>query len=149
MDRTEFIDQLRMSLNGKLEPQEVTDNIRYYEDYINTQIRMGRPEAEVMEGLGSPRLIARTIADASQSLSQEYEQPVQEKEERREKHRFSWVSGILAKFFLMPKWARDLIGILVMILVLALVFTILKALLPLLIVFMIVVLFAKFFRELK
>ena len=64
MEKTEFLDQLRVSLNGKIDPQEVNENLRYYEDYINIQIRMGKTETEVMELLGSPRLIARSITDA-------------------------------------------------------------------------------------
>ena len=64
MDKTEFLDQLRVSLNGKMDAEEVTDNLRYYEEYINGQLRLGRTEAEVMTSLGSPRLIARSIADA-------------------------------------------------------------------------------------
>lgn len=149
MDKTEFINQLQMSLNGKLDPQDVNENVRYYEDYINTQIRMGRSEADVLNTLGSPRLIARTITDASGITAQDDEETVQSQDYRREGKRFSWASRILAKFFLLPKWAKNVIGLVIMVMVLSLIFTILKALLPIILVLMIVVLMAKFFRELK
>ena len=149
MEKTEFLDQLRMSLNGRLEPQDVNENLRYYEDYINMQVRMGKPESEVMEALGSPRLIARTITDANGIATQEYDDQVQDQNENRDKRRGSWIAGILAKFFLLPGWARTLIGVLFVVLLLSVVFTILKALLPVIIILLIVAFMAKFFRDLK
>lgn len=149
MEKTEFLDQLRMSLNGKLEPQDVNENLRYYEDYINTQVRMGRRESEVMEALGSPRLIARTITDANGIATQEYEEQVQEQSEQQERKRFSGIAKILAKFFLLPQWARTLISVFAVLLILSLAFTILKALLPIIIILLIVAFMAKFFRDLK
>ena len=65
MTKQEFINKLRISLNGKVSPGVVTENINYYEDYINTEIRNGRTEAEVLASLGDPRLIARTIAETN------------------------------------------------------------------------------------
>lgn len=151
MEKTEFLDQLRQSLNGRLEPQEVTENLRYYEDYINMQIRMGKPETEVMEVLGSPRLIARSIMDAKGVAAEEYQENYGKQEEtssyegRFSGSKLSW----LAKFFALPKWVRNVIGIVVFVLFLGLAFTILKALLPALLVIFIVMTMIKFFRELK
>ncbi len=45
-----------MALNGRVSPGLVMDNVNYYQDYINTEIRKGRTEGN----LGIP-LIARTI----------------------------------------------------------------------------------------
>mgnify|MGYP003232489390 CR=1 FL=1 len=61
MNKQEFVDRLRMALNGHVSPGLVMDNVNYYQDYINTEIRKGRTEEEVLESLGDPRLIARTI----------------------------------------------------------------------------------------
>ena len=61
MNKQDFIDRLRMALNGRVSPGLVMDNVNYYEDYINTEVRKGRTEEEVLESLGDPRLIARTI----------------------------------------------------------------------------------------
>lgn len=65
MTKQEFIDRLRAALNGNVSPAQVTENVKYYEEYINTQIRMGKSEAEVLEGLGDPRLIAKSIGAAN------------------------------------------------------------------------------------
>lgn len=41
----------------------VEDNVRYYQNYISQEIASGKSEKEVLEELGDPRLIARTIID--------------------------------------------------------------------------------------
>ena len=64
MNKQEFVDRLRTSLSGRISPVLVEENARYYEDYINTHIRLGEPEEDVLEGLGDPRLIARSIVAA-------------------------------------------------------------------------------------
>lgn len=61
MTRQEFLDTLARILNRELSEAEVADNIRYYEEYMDQEIRNGRTEAEVLASLGDPRLIARTI----------------------------------------------------------------------------------------
>ena len=63
MDKQDFIDRLRMALNSRVSADVVADEVNYYEDYINTQIRMGKNESDVLRELGDPRLIARSITD--------------------------------------------------------------------------------------
>ncbi len=65
MSKQEFINRLQAALNGRVSPAAVAENVNYYEDYINTQIRLGKSEEEVLESLGDPRLIARTIVETS------------------------------------------------------------------------------------
>ncbi len=61
MTKQEFLKVLQTSLNGKISDAQVADHLRYYEEYINNEIRSGRSEQDVMDSLGDPRLIARTI----------------------------------------------------------------------------------------
>lgn len=63
MSKQEFIDRLRAALSGRVNSGLVTENVNYYEDYINTEIRKGRTEEEVLKSLGDPRLIAKTIIE--------------------------------------------------------------------------------------
>ena len=72
MNKQDFIDRLRMALNGRVSPGLVMDNVNYYEDYINTEIRKGRTEEEVLESLGDPRLIARTIIQTNGGDNRQY-----------------------------------------------------------------------------
>lgn len=72
MTKQEFLDRLRMSLHGKILPGQVVENLQYYEDYINTEIRKGTAEEEVLAKLGDPRLLARTIVETQSGQSAEY-----------------------------------------------------------------------------
>lgn len=63
MEKQEFLDKLRLALGGKVSPEVMTDTMNYYEEYINTELRLGKSPDEVMEALGDPRLIARTIVE--------------------------------------------------------------------------------------
>ncbi len=64
MNRQEFLNRLEEALEGEVSPRVIQDNLRYYRDFISGEISRGRREEDVMEELGDPRLIARTIIDA-------------------------------------------------------------------------------------
>ena len=63
MTKYEFLNDLKASLTGSVSGQVINENMQYYDDYIAGEVRKGRTEAEILEGLGDPRLIARTIID--------------------------------------------------------------------------------------
>lgn len=63
MTRTEFIETLRNQLVGEVSEEEIENTIRYYQEYISEAMRQGKTEAQVLEELGSPNLIARTVID--------------------------------------------------------------------------------------
>ena len=65
MSQNEFLSTMRSALSGKVPANIIEENIRYYEDYIGTQMRQGKTEAEVLDALGDPRLLARTIIEAN------------------------------------------------------------------------------------
>ena len=52
MNKIEFVEQLRRSLSGIEDYTFVNDTIAYYENYIESQIRMGKSEEQVMQELG-------------------------------------------------------------------------------------------------
>lgn len=82
MNKTEFIEKLQRALAGGLPSGQVAENVRYYQDYIDSEMRRGRSEREVMELLGDPRLLARSIIEAnkragtSYGSNQEYDEEV-------------------------------------------------------------------------
>ncbi len=61
MNKVEFIDMLRRHISEVGDPAFVNDTIDYYQDYIDTAIRKGSSEEDVLAGLGDPRLIAKSI----------------------------------------------------------------------------------------
>lgn len=88
MTKTEFLQILREELDGRVPYSVIQENLTYYDSYISSEAAKGIPESQVIEDLGGPRLIARTIVDAALdtedrpdgyqtygSGSQEYRQP--------------------------------------------------------------------------
>jgi len=65
MTKDDFLSELRSALSGNVSAAVINDNIGYYENFINTEIRKGATEEEVLAGLGNPRLIAKTVIDTA------------------------------------------------------------------------------------
>ena len=61
MTRQEFIRKLQEALNGKLDAATIQDHLKFYDDYIIEEMRKGKSEQEVLELLGDPWAIAKTI----------------------------------------------------------------------------------------
>ncbi len=155
MTKQEFLEKLRLALNGRVSPAQLMENLSYYEDYINTEIRKGKGEEEVLAGLGDPRLIARTIVETggfqgSGETSGEYaagsgkSRRGDKGKHRQDSPREEMSSGIV---FRVPLWVWGVLFILVVVLVLSLVFSIVSALLPVLLPILVVVFLVKLFRD--
>lgn len=154
MDRQEFVSRLRACLSGRISPALVEENTRYYEDYINTHIRLGEPEESVLEALGDPRLIARSIvaADSVRTGKTDEDREYWDNEEDAEGRR-----GLMSRFLHMaslPSWAFPVMaaGVLLLVfvvlgLILSLVLHMLVWLWPLFAIAMIVIFFIKLFRD--
>lgn len=63
MYRAEFLDILKTQLSGQMHEGKIAAHLRYYEDYIQSKVRGGTPEEDVIAQLGDPRLIAKTLLD--------------------------------------------------------------------------------------
>ena len=128
MDKYEFVRQLNASLKGKISERELDDIMVYYQDYIDTEIKKGRSETEVLQALGSPRLLARSIAQTEQP---EY---IQEAYEDTETYYEQKGKRIRVGNRLVPLWLVLVLVILGLVVILAVVFKILIALLPVILV---------------
>lgn len=167
MSKQEFIDKLRAALNGRISPSQVIDNLNYYEDYINTQIRMGRTEEEVLGELGDPRLIARTIIETSGSDGDGNAQGAENGQSgyneagyngngsgyggsdwRRERFRGRDQGyGQHAHEFRVLKWVWAILGILLFVVVMGFVFSVMSYLSPVIVPILVVVFLVKLFRD--
>ncbi|MDO5136323.1 MAG: DUF1700 domain-containing protein [Eubacteriales bacterium] len=75
MNRAEFLEILREQLSGQMHEGKMAAHLRYYEDYIQSQVQKGIREEDVLQGLGDPRLIAKTLIDREgDSLGGNYEE---------------------------------------------------------------------------
>ena len=68
MNKKEFLDGLRQSLEGEVDSSVIDQNIQYYQHYISSQ--GGMDEESIVEELGSPRLIAKTIIESERAAKQ-------------------------------------------------------------------------------
>ena len=71
MSKNEFLSILRGQLTGQIPTSEVESQISYYEAYISGQMGNGASEESVVEELGDPRLIAKTLIDSTNRAAEE------------------------------------------------------------------------------
>ena len=66
MNKIEYVQTIEKALVGHVSPQELQDTVNYYRDYIDMEIRKGRSEQEVLDQLGNPRLLVKSIIAAKE-----------------------------------------------------------------------------------
>ena len=146
MTKYDFLDRLKLALSGKVSATLIQENMTYYSEYIDTQLRMGRSEQEVMDMLGDPRLIARTIVqtngtetaeEASYRESTSYDDTKYNSENYRDE----------VKVRNMPGWLWTVIVILIVVCVISFIFSLVSFLLPFVLPVLIVLFFVKLFRD--
>ena len=150
MNKQEFIDRLRAALNGRVSPGLVTENVNYYEEYINMEIRKGRSEAEVLQMLGDPRLIAKTIIETSGKGKQSGYQDAGSSGEAYREAEYTGGNRDSAKpvkKYQVPGWLVTVIIILVIVLIFSLIFSVLSFLAPVIIPIFVVMFLVKLFRD--
>lgn len=70
MNKQKFLDKMRQALTGQVSSKIMSENINFYSDYIDSEILSGKKESEVLDLLGDPRLLAKTIIDLGGSGSE-------------------------------------------------------------------------------
>ena len=61
MNREDFIKGLQESLTGEVSQSVIYENVNYYNNYIIEETRKGKRESDVLEALGDPWVIGKTI----------------------------------------------------------------------------------------
>ena len=135
MTKAEFLEMMEQKLTGELDEHTVGKTLRYYSEYIDSEMRKGKTEQEVLEDLGSPLLIARTILDTQGNETANFSQTrpegeTKEEEKGTESHR--WNKGLV---------------LLCLLAVLFLLFTILRVLLPILLPVLLVLFVISLFKK--
>lgn len=153
MNKQEFVDRLRSSLSGKVSPALVEENARYYEEYINTQIRLGEQEEKVLEALGDPRLIARSIVAAESGRAadgdyREYDGGSEREVDGGRKSRHSF------KVTKLPSWSLPVLAVGALLVIFAVIGLIFQLVLrvftwlwPIIFIAMVIIFFIKLFRD--
>lgn len=140
------MERLQRALAGGVNSSQVAENVRYYQDYIDTEIRKGRSEAEVLSVLGDPRLLAKSIIEANKRAGY-IEGTNQNYDEERQEDREQGGTGVSGATVRMPGWLIILIVAVVALLIIGVIFSVISLLAPIIIPVLIVVLLFNFIRS--
>lgn len=135
MTKYEFINELNAHLKGKISTQELNDLIVYYQEYIDTQMRKGKTEEEVLKELGSPRLLAKSIVQ-TKGVTDTQEDSYRSFEE--DEPNKSDTNKVYFRGKAYPAALAIIIAIVVVVLILALVLHVIVFLAPAILVFAVV-----------
>lgn len=64
MTKQEFLEELKQALSGQVSSEVLMDTYRYYANYIEEEMQRGKSEEQVLNELGRPALIARSVIAA-------------------------------------------------------------------------------------
>ena len=157
------MEKLQRALAGGLNSSQVTENVRYYQEYIDTEIRKGRSESEILTALGDPRLLAKSIIEANKragksgGTNQNYDEEIADDgvgqgyyrsyNHQRNEDRNPYEDTMNGKVFRMRGWLLLLIITVVVLLIIGVAFSLISVLGPILIPMLIVMLIIKLFQS--
>lgn len=67
MTKKEFLNILKKELENNLSNDELLYQLKYYEKYIDDEIKSGKTEEQVLSELGEPNLIVKTILQVNKN----------------------------------------------------------------------------------
>lgn len=146
MDRTEFIDRLQRALAGGVNSSRVAENVQYYREYIDVEIRKGRSEEEVLASLGDPRLLAKSIIEAnkragiSEGTNRTYDEET-DTEKYGKRDQTGRINAVRV-----PGWLVLLIAVVIFLLIIGVAFSMISFLAPIIIPVLVVVLVVNYFK---
>lgn len=70
MSKDEFLKGLESALAGEVPASVIRENINYYNSYISQEMAKGRTVDEVVQDIGEPRIVARTIIDSCEAAGE-------------------------------------------------------------------------------
>ena len=142
MTKQEFLIDLQKALTNRLSSAAVNNHVNYYREYIEVEIRRGREEAEVVEELGNPRLIAKSILTAAAADGQDQEKAAGESE--RVENEGNAARNIWGKI---PGWLWIVIILMVVVIAGALLTSVIWRLLPIILPILLIVFLVKWWNN--
>lgn len=70
MSKEDFLKRLEEALAGSVPASVVRENLSYYSNYITQETAKGRTVENIVEEIGDPRLIGRTIIDSCEAAGE-------------------------------------------------------------------------------
>ncbi len=151
MSKQEFVDKLRAALSGRVSASLVEENVAYYEEYINTQVRLGHAESAVLAGLGDPRLIAKSIITANNGEikveNYSYTETKQERSYGNNDYYTETREHQYPKLVRVPGWVWILVVILILVLIFSAIFSLISLLLPIMPLALVIFFLIKLYKD--
>ena len=157
MKREDFIKGLEEALRGDVSPYLINENINYYNNYILEEMKNGKTEEEVVNSLGDPWVIAKTIIQTSEGAIDYF---VPEDEEReleyysdhtRDDYRSNRNPHVKVHHFGLSTWKQRLAIIAVVVAVIAVIVVVLVGVLsllaPILVPLIVILILLRLFRR--
>lgn len=128
MNRAEFLEKLREALTNAVSLAVVNENVNYYNQYISDEMAKGRSEREVLDELGDPWVIAKTIIDM-QEQTQSYGGA--DYETKRGGYQSNDTGKSRVKVFAFDSWWKRLLLILCLVGIVFLIFSVITGIISL------------------
>ncbi len=150
MTRQEFLQGLDLALQGQMSQAAINENIRYYDNYIVEEARKGKTEQMVIDQLGNPRLIAKTLIDTTEQYNRQtgdrYTESYGKGESSREFHAgYSKEEGSDTRMGKRNPWYRKFFMIAAAILMIVVAANVVAFLLPILVPVVLILLICSLF----
>ena len=146
MTKQEFLESLERHLRGQIPEAQILENMDYYRSYIEKEEAAGKTEEEVMQILGDPWLIAKTLIESANRTPGE-NRMVYESEAEREDGGDSRTGSYRSWKLDLTTWYGKLIVIAGAALGIFLLFTLMSILLPIVLCLMAVGFVIRLFRN--
>lgn len=143
MKQEDFLESFQEALIGNVPERVVQENVNYYRNYINKQIMSGNTEDSILQSLGNPRLLAKTIIDTNQYVTQSNDSFEQDSWRQDYSDRYQWrnpkqneeqIKQTKMKTLQIPGWLSGILCVVAMALLIGLAFCVVSHLAPILLV---------------
>lgn len=145
MKSSDFLLQLKKALENDLSVSKVQEQVEYYRSYIKDEVKNGKTEAEVLDMLGDPWAIAKTILmeEEMNGSKESIEQEPSEQQSTEHKRNI--------RIFGLDTWWKKALLILgvvaVIFLIISAILGIVSFLLPIILPIVLIVMFFNIFRK--
>ena len=144
MNKDEFLRRLEDALSGEVPASVIRENLNYYADYLSQELGKGRTMDEIIEEIGEPNIVARTIINSAEAAGEtgdghgSFEDASPRDDDRRSTYRQESSqngSGPNINYYDLIKWYWKLALVVILFLVISVIFSIMGGVFYLLIRF--------------
>ena len=149
LNREDFINEFRKALAGKVLPTEISEHVDYYNQYIDMQMKKGISEQEVLNSLGAPRLLAKTIISVGTGRTKTQYDEYHEENDTTQSRKPNNHQAFRRPYAMtsIPRWLIAVISILFIVLIIVIAIAAIYFLLPFLLIVLLVSLIIKLIRR--